>query len=75
MTVSSFITTKFHATVVKSYNNPNNSKQYYIGDSVYVIDVLGDKYLIESDIIDIIPRKNIRKVKRNGKKKVIIKRL
>ena len=72
--MSSFIPTKFHATVVKSYNNSNNSKQYYIGDSVYVIDVLGDKYLIESDIIDIIPRKNIRKVKRNGKKKVNIKR-
>ena len=64
----------FHAVVVEPFYYELNSKNYNIGDDIYVIDILGDKYFLESDVIDIIPRKNVRKVRKHGKKKINIKK-
>lgn len=64
----------FHAVVVKPFYYELNSKNYNVGDDIFVIDVLGDKYFLESDVIDIIPRKNVRRVRKHGKKKNNIKK-
>lgn len=64
----------FHAVVVEPFYYELNSKNYNIGDDIFVIDILGDKYFLESDVIDIIPRKNVRKVRKHGKKKINIKK-
>ena len=64
----------FHAVVVEPFHYELNSKNYNVGDDIFVIDILGDKYFLESDIIDIIPRKNVRRVRKHGKKKNNIKK-
>lgn len=64
----------FHGRVVEKYESELNSKTYEVGDDIHIIDYFGNKYLVESDIVDIIPKKCVRKVKKNGKKKANIKK-